>query len=555
MMTTHAIQIFTIIIIATICCAIDYVDVTTKYGVIRGQRLLISGQQVNQFSGIPYARPPVGRLRFAKPVETLPWSPKVLDTTKHVLVYCYEGSSTKNENEDCLYLNVWSPVRADQSQLLPVYLYLNGGGFLQFGGTYDDFNSSYAVRYDFVTVFADVRTNIFGFLHGNRTDAPGNLGLWDDAMVIKWIAENIGAFGGDADSLTIAGVSSGCSLALVLAISPVTQRYIRRVICTSGSIVGHERSYIVAESRKIATSLGCDNKTNYIPCLRKLNSSTLYAAFDADTNSMVPYYGDEIFPTNMMPAMRQGKFNKSVPLLSGGSRLEYVDHFVKSCDDIATYLPTSNYSVTKALVKTCFLTIVSNTIADEMLSFYLKDVNQSDSDAMQVVATKAYGDFLFSCPTYFMSKIIASFRGSSDVFSIYYTYGTEVTVPYCEGLTWPRPCHDEERFGTFGAAYREPTEYNSTDRTYTDQLIGIWTTFGRTGRPPTMGGYRWPAYQDPPLAPITPINLGKNETQLWPSYLEVNPLRAQRAPVYKPYPNCDEFWSKHMELFNSAPSN
>ncbi|KAI1305332.1 Cholinesterase [Halotydeus destructor] len=171
-----------------------YVDVTTKYGVIRGQRLLISGQEVNQFAGIPYARPPVGRLRFAKPVDTSPWSPKVLDTTKHVAVYCYDGKTGVNESEDCLYLNIWTPVRDDQSQLLPVYLYLAGGGFRITGGVYDDYNGTYIARYDVVEVFADYRQNAFGYLSGNRTDAPGNVGMWDQVKVVQWVAENIAAF-------------------------------------------------------------------------------------------------------------------------------------------------------------------------------------------------------------------------------------------------------------------------------------------------------------------------------------------------------------------------
>ncbi|KAI1305331.1 Acetylcholinesterase-1 [Halotydeus destructor] len=542
----------TVILVSTLVgrCSQEYVDVTTKLGVVRGQRLTVLGEQFDQFSGIPYARPPVGRLRFAKPVDTLPWAPKVLDTTKHVAVYCYDGNTTEIESEDCLYLSIWRPARADQSQLLPVYLYLYGGGFRETGGVYDNYNGSYVVRYGVVNVFADYRTSVYGFFHGNRTDAPGNLGIWDQAKVIKWIADYIDAFGGDPRQLTLAGVSSGAATAMILAVSPVTQRYISKVMAISASITGDEASVVINGSQAVATTAGCDTKANYVACLRKLNTSALYEAASAHATYMQPFHGDDLFPMKLMPALRQGRFNKSVPLLTGGSRLEYVILFALICPKVALYVPSSDANVTRADIKACLEEKVSTAVAEEAVTYYLNNVNQSDNDAMQVVGTQAYSEYVFTCPTYFASSIIARQRDSSDVFSVHFTYGTQVTVVECENITWPRPCHDEERFSMFASPYREPSVYNDTDRTYTDQMVRLWATFTQTGRPPSMSGYRWPAYQDPPLAPITPISLARNETPIWPSYLELNPLRPQKAPVYKPYTNCDQFWVKYEQLFD-----
>ncbi|KAI1305334.1 Acetylcholinesterase-1 [Halotydeus destructor] len=530
---------------------LEYVDVTTKYGVIRGQRLLVVGQEVNQFAGIPYARPPVGRLRFAKPVDTLPWSPKILDTTKHVTVYCYDDNADENESEDCLYLSLWTPVRTDQSQLLPVLLYLYGGGFRLTGGVYDDYNGSYVARYDVIQVFADFRPNVFGFFNGNRTDAPGNVGMWDQVKVIKWLADNIEAFGGDPNGLTLAGVSSGASAALILAMSPVAKPYIRNVMLISGSVIGINASVSVSQSHTIAKSLGC-NTTNYVACLRKVNTSALYAAAYSYLDFLQPFYGDDLYPIKMMPALRQGRFNTSVPLITGGTKLEYVEHYVTQCPVVSLYTNDSDYQLTRTDVKTCLETRLSTAVAEEALTHYLKNVNQSDSVQLRYAAIKAYGDFVFSCPTYFFSNIVARQRNSSDVFSVFFTYSTQVTVTECTNITWPRPCHDQERFALFGSAYRNPSLYNSTDRAYTDEMVRWWTTFAKTGRPPTMGGYRWPAYQEPPLAPITPVNLDKNEKPIWPSYVEINPTMAQNAPAYKPYTDCDNFWYKYIQLFDES---
>ncbi|KAI1305333.1 Acetylcholinesterase-1 [Halotydeus destructor] len=318
----------------------------------------------------------------------------------------------------------------------------------------------------------------------------------------------------------------------------------------SASIVGLESSVVVAQSANIATSLGCDVKGNYIACLRKVNTSALYEASTDYLNYLQPFYGDDLFPVKIMPALRQGRFNKSVPLLTGGTRLEYNILFALSCPLIADYTSSSDYNVTRAVILTCLETRASTAVAEEAVTYYLKGVNQSDNLAMQDIGLKVYGDYVFTCPTYFASSIIARQRDSSDVFSVYFTYGTQVTVTECTDVTWPRPCHDEERFAMFGSAYRNPTLYNDTDRKYTDEMIRLWTTFTKTGRPPSMSGYRWPAYQDVPLAPIIPSNLARNETPIWPSYLEVNPLTPQKAPVYKPYTYCDGFWSQYEQLFD-----
>ncbi|KAI1295438.1 Acetylcholinesterase [Halotydeus destructor] len=531
-------------------CTTDFVDVKTKKGVIRGRVIQVVGQSVNEFAGIPFAKPPLGKLRFARPVAPSAWT-GILDTTKYVQRNCWENKQNRLLSEDCLYLSVWAPVR-NETDLLPVFMYINGGSFKLQTDTYDDYNASYVVRYGVVNVFANFRDNVFGFFKSETSEAPGNQGTWDLAMTISWITENIEAFGGDPKRLTLSGVSSGGSSVWILALSPVTQPFIRNVMLMSASISGNVAKDVVDASKTLATSLGCNTTKNYVSCLRRLEAKKIFTAWvNLSSNDFQPFHGDEIFPYPLMAATRQGRFNKSVPLFSGGHPLEYFPAIGTECPLITDYVPSSNYSLTRDDVEECLETMLPNSVVNETLNYYLQDVNQSNSQALQVVMMQAYGQYYFTCPTYFASRIIAEKDGSSGVFSYYLPYGTEQTTSYCTDLTWPRPCHAEETLAMFGATYREPTLYNTTDRTYTDEIANVWTTFARTGQPPTMNGKKWPAYQDVPLAPILPSNLGSDGRSVYPNYIEINPLTTKRVPVYKPYKNCDKFWSKHMDLFDA----
>ncbi|KAI1307314.1 Acetylcholinesterase 4 [Halotydeus destructor] len=529
--------------------------VETKYGRIRGRRILFKGKETNQFTGIPYARPPLKKLRFAKPVEPLPWSPKTLNATSDNITFCPEtNDATKTVSEDCLYLTIWSPGDSERGKKYPVFLYFYGGDYDFFGAQYLLYNATYATRFDAIVVLPIFRGNVFGFFNGNRTDAPGNLGLWDQAMVVKWIHENIADFGGDPDRVTVSGGSSGSASALVLAISPVSQRYLRNVLLVSNSLAGLKPGDVIADSKQIAANLGCNVSQDYVACLRRVSMKALLTAkanFTAQAFS--PNIGDEIFPLAILEACRQGRFNSSTRLLFGGSLLEYASPFQDHCPVIDTLNVTGK--ITRAEVRTCLAGKLPLSVVDEAVNHYLAEVDDSDNEAVRKICAKSYGDYAFTCPTYFSALSISEMTNSSNVFAFFLSYGPEVTSPFCEGnITWPRPCHSEELVTTFGEAYLRPDLLNATDRIQTDHLITMWSSFACTGRPVAPDGQHWPAFQEAPLPPLTPVNLGSTGRPVWPNYLDMNPLHPQTPAQYKPYKDCDTFWVKHKEVFNYPPA-
>lgn len=214
----------------------------TRYGILVGRRT----SQGVAFLGIPYAEPPVGPLRFGRPVPrrrgaatvdaTAP-RPAPLQADGHGLGL-FGDTSPKSVSEDCLYLNVWTPAADEQRR--PVLLHLFGGGF-QRGSATDGVEDAGALsgNGDCVVVRAGFRVGVLGFLHlGDVWGAPyeaGNVGLLDVVVALEWIAENIGALGGDPDNVTVFGISSGAFMATALFAIPAARPLFHRAFLQSGS--------------------------------------------------------------------------------------------------------------------------------------------------------------------------------------------------------------------------------------------------------------------------------------------------------------------------------
>jgi carboxylesterase type B len=190
--------------------------VTIKPKQFNGLSKQIDGQNVNIFLGIPYAKPPVGELRFKKPVainqyhepvNALKWPNPCQQSM--LLQNLMPFINNTNFSEDCLYLNIWSPVESQETEngLKPVLFWIHGGGYYFGSSNWDQTDGEVlAAKGDVVVVTINYRLGQFGFLYTGTDDAPGNIGLWDQAMALKWVNENIIYFGGDPNQITLIGL-------------------------------------------------------------------------------------------------------------------------------------------------------------------------------------------------------------------------------------------------------------------------------------------------------------------------------------------------------------
>ncbi|KAL1402740.1 hypothetical protein pipiens_019660 [Culex pipiens pipiens] len=236
-----------LLIIIPLCTAQSPVvclgDAPTPSSCIRGvERGTWGNTSYELFMGVPFARPPVGELRFANPVPPEPWA-EVYDGTQPrepcIQVSNFVPIAPVIGSEDCLYLNVYrvKEVRG----LLPVMVFLHAGGFDSGTAsplTYGPEKIMDAGR-KVVLVTVQYRLGVFGFMSTGDSESPGNYGLKDQAMALRWVRKNIGRFGGDPDRITLVGSSAGAASAQLHMMSPLSRGLFSRVILMSGSALAY----------------------------------------------------------------------------------------------------------------------------------------------------------------------------------------------------------------------------------------------------------------------------------------------------------------------------
>ncbi|XP_042147880.1 cholinesterase [Ixodes scapularis] len=281
----------------------DVPVVHTDLGAVAGRKLTVSGEQVDAFYGIPYAEPPVGNLRFQKSLPAKPWK-EVLSATKKPkpcwqfdfpfgvnITLHYENTSIASE--DCLYLNIWRPSSACPSTgtciaNLPVVVFFYGGAF-QWGDSalflYDPAN--FVALSNVVYVTLNYRLGILGFLSSGTETLPGNYGLWDQNLALKWVKRNVGRFGGNPNDVTLNGFSAGAISAGLQAISPHSRGLFHKLILQSSTPLSMILGISLAGVGKflgVAGNLGCfdgdpdwsENIQKIMKCLEKSNVDYIY---------------------------------------------------------------------------------------------------------------------------------------------------------------------------------------------------------------------------------------------------------------------------------------
>ncbi|CAJ0933824.1 unnamed protein product, partial [Mesorhabditis belari] len=268
------------------------IELTINSGSIRGENLVISGNDYAIFKGVPYAAPPVGALRFAKPQPPAIWR-GFMNATQYsaMCVQRTEGRPTDPErhtahfSEDCLYLNIYAPTRYF-NDTYPVIVFIHGGNFQTGGG--NDY-SQQAILENFVSrkilfVTFNYRLGPFGFLSTGEKEAPGNLGLHDQILALKWVKQNADVFGGDPDNVLLMGEGSGAASASILALSPIAEGLFHRILLLSGTAVspGMVRDTAIKATEELDKKLQCRsfNSSELLDCWRKKMKEEILNADD-----------------------------------------------------------------------------------------------------------------------------------------------------------------------------------------------------------------------------------------------------------------------------------
>jgi para-nitrobenzyl esterase len=329
--------------------------IQSKNGLVTG--VYNSDKSVAVFAGIPYAAPPVGELRWKPPQPVVSWtgirkadhfSANAIQMRTPALVFKFIGLPFTQEflvdldepfSEDCLYLNIWTDARAldeGRQEPRPVLVYLHGGGFTIGSGSIPIYDGEEMAKKGVVMVTLNYRLGVLGFLataeltRESARDASGNYGLMDQIAAIAWVKDNIAAFGGDPQNITVAGQSAGSMSLNILTASPLAKDLFQRGIAESGarfnaSISGDNgrKTRTRAEAEAVGATFLARKNVSSIEELRKLPIDKLQSFADlvwANQNDG-PIVDGYVLPDSVDHIYAEGKQN-DVPVLGGSNANE-----------------------------------------------------------------------------------------------------------------------------------------------------------------------------------------------------------------------------------------
>lgn len=453
-------------------------EVTTA-AVTGGKVQGLAARGVASFKGIPFAAPPVGALRWRSPEAVKPWSGVKPATAfapgcmQDQAAFAQLGIAKTAVSEDCLYLNVWTPARTAGDKL-PVMVWIYGGAFTSGATSIPTYDGTNLAKRGVIVVSLAYRVGPFGFLatpelsresgHGS-----GNYGLEDQIAGLKWVRDNIAAFGGDPSRVTIFGESAGGIAVSMLAESPLARGLFQRAISESGGNFGPPR--LDNEGGENVQPLRLAEQTGKA-FLESAGAKTLAEARALPSEQVLkgkgrlwPNYDGYVLPPDANGLYEAGRQNDT-PILIG-----------TNSDEGALFTPPKvTPQAFEQQVRAGY-----GEYADRILAAY---PHATDQEAYRA-AKDLFRDTAFAWPTYTWARL-QSKTGKGKVF----TYLFDELSPISAG-----PFHDPDGathaseigyvFGNLGP------DYSPADHALSERMGAYWTNFAKTGDPNGAGVPAW----------------------------------------------------------------
>ncbi|XP_046452283.1 venom carboxylesterase-6-like [Daphnia pulex] len=472
-------------------------------GQVRGSQMTSqAGRSFYAFRGIPYAKPPVGDLRFSDPLPVDPWLGETLDVTR-------EGPTCIQYNtlvqfilgkEDCLKLNIYTHDLDFANSTRAVMVWIHGGSWFMSsgnGGLTDIYGPRYLLDRDIVLVTINYRLGPFGFLTTEDAEAPGNYGLLDQSMALRWIRDHIRYFGGNPDAVTIFGESSGAASVQHHLLSPHSKGLFHRAIAQSGSALNPwsiEKS-VGEYSRLLAKDLDClsSNSSEVLSCLRNKPARELAIfrkkievfkiipiAFGPriDTERELPFIPDE--PKNLI---EQKQINE-VPLIMGLNENEGAFTIAMLLSNNGTLLRNFNEDPLKYLRSLSGVEFTKNgdQVFNRIVEQYFtpnKTFENQLTELEQMISDYAFFKGI--------DDAVHLFSKFSDQPTYYYLFGHrgQLSVTSLLGLSPDLNLgvsHTDELYFMFTNDFL-PRLNSTNDITVSKLLLDLWTTFAQDGVP------------------------------------------------------------------------
>jgi para-nitrobenzyl esterase len=521
--------------------------VVTTSGTVQG----VSGGGVDKFLGIPYAQPPIGSLRWARPVP-FPPSPTTIDgtTAKAACTQvlnttsandCRDNSSQTNGtlvgSEDCLTLSVWRPTAAAAHGPRPVMVWIHGGALVT-GCAKDGLSEGTDLALQGtssggdgqIVVAVQYRLGPMGFFalpelqsedaHGS----VGNYGLLDDMLALQWVHDNIAAFGGDPNDVTTFGESAGGFSTYILEASPPAQGLFNRNISESGLYgqalplqpgVGAPSSDFgptaTAFPRGIAlandSSLGCTDPGTRLSCMRGKTAAQIFSAYTAQSGSgsssltaSSPAIDGYVLSEQPSQMILEGDVAPR-PLLVGSN-----------ANELTVFTLTSPVLNTAADYENAVRAALGTTAGNIVLGVYPASAFPTPIAAYR----RVFEDILFVCPTFTSGKLLHDVGGESHVYHFEYAPSSFLGS-----------FHSAELYYVFGNVSRLTSigvTPDAGDTLLSDAMQTAWTSFAKNGAP--VATPPWPPF-DPGAGDLA-ANGGVYVWNLDPNNVLINQFTASQ---------------------------
>ncbi|XP_058800337.1 carboxylic ester hydrolase-like [Phymastichus coffea] len=488
----------------------EYPSVKTPLGKIRGYyKISENGNLYEAYEGIPYARPPIGKLRFRPPEKISPWVGE-LQATK-VSDGCLQYShlpTNKNErvegSEDCLYLNVYVPIQKGKKTPIPVIFWIHGGCFQYGYGTV--YGAKYLVDKDVILVTINYRLGPLGFLSTENEIVSGNMGLKDQNMALKWVHENIEWFGGDPKKVTLTGLSAGGASVHYHYLSPLSTGLFQNGISFSGTslLCWAQTEKSLEKAKKLGAIMGCptDNIKDMIECLRNRPAKPLVQA----TSEFMPWIYNPYTPFGPVVEKSNKDYfiNRSpIDIITSGdvqdlpwftgvvseeglypvaefgldkTRMKYLDD---NWDLVATHLLDYNYTLPKNKHK---------EVAKKIRKHYFgsKPIDRLNLKSLTLLT----GDRLFVVDAEKAARMQAK-ANESPVWFYYYSYRAAQSLSDTMSGTKENigVCHADDTYLVIEQPFINPRT-TEEDKAMQKDLLNFWTSIAYNGKPDF--GIEWP---------------------------------------------------------------
>ena len=500
------------------------IHVTTKAGTFLGLKttMLVDGisREVRQFLGIPYAETPVKNLRFAKPVAKQPLT-DAYDATYHRDM-CPQGGpqiiplDKFTISEDCLMLNIYAPGNSSKSNSsYSVIIYIHGGAFTTGGSNLyvGDILSAYS---DVIIVTINYRLSIFGFLSTGDATMPGNFGLWDQHLAIKWVHDNIAAFDGDPNQVTLLGQSAGSTCAIYQAMYPGNKGLFKRVIAASGTPIDIGTFYKEPsdESENYVTighHLDCSflSAAEVISCLRNKTTREIMSGLALSFYQM-PFSpvidGDFVAadPKRMLTYKNTSysdvrNFFASLDFLIGGNNMEGASYMTFLWKALLLVTDVENFHVQKSALVSRVLPNVFHQVyhmeppehAIDLLAMRYSDITApGNSIKLRDMLMELSTDYVFTVPNLKTANIHTNLAKRAKRFVYEFTSRSTLVIGKYSTPTWVTGASHGEEIGlVFGFsramldALHVSKEYSPSPEEWqlSKNIMALWSNFAKSG--------------------------------------------------------------------------